>query len=163
MTDLPPVLYVHVYIPAWPEAPYSITVYAFSRRNLLVAFGFPLLSPSLSFYCLASKLIFPFLITPPLPLQRPLPCFLSAANLRNFQKLQYWPNCPLVCQKTAKPLSLRPGLQLISYFSACAAAAAARPGIYGVILELLVTAVTGDAIWEACSELFGAAATGNEF
>ena len=36
-TDLPPVLYVH----AWPEAPYFI------RRNLLVAFGLPLLSRSL--------------------------------------------------------------------------------------------------------------------
>ena len=48
MTDLPPVLYVHVHIPAWPETPYSITVSAFSRRNLLVAFGLPLLSPSFS-------------------------------------------------------------------------------------------------------------------
>ena len=57
MTDLPPVLYVHVYTRAWLEAPYYITVSAFSRRNLLVAFGLPLLSPSLSFYCLASELI----------------------------------------------------------------------------------------------------------
>ena len=84
MTDLSPVLYVHFYISARPDAPYFITVSAFSRRNLLAAFGLPLLSPSLSFYCLASKLIFPFLITPPLPFQLPLPCSLSAANLRNF-------------------------------------------------------------------------------
>ena len=34
-----PVLYVHV--PAWLEAPYSITVSALSRRSLFVAFGFP--------------------------------------------------------------------------------------------------------------------------
>ena len=47
MTNLPPVLYVHFYIPTCPEAPYSIIVSAFSRRNLLVAFGLPLPSPSL--------------------------------------------------------------------------------------------------------------------
>ena len=91
----------HVYIPPWPEALYSITVSMFSRRNLLVAFGLPLLSPSLSFYCLASKLIFRCLITPPLLLQLPLPCSLSATYLRTFQKLQYWPNYPLVFQQTA--------------------------------------------------------------
>ena len=32
------------YIHAWPEAPYFITVFAFSHRNLFVAFGIPLLS-----------------------------------------------------------------------------------------------------------------------
>ena len=80
MTDLPPVLYVH----AWPEAPYSITVFAFSRRNLLVAFWLPLLGPSLFFYCLVSKLISSFLITPLLPFQLSLPCPLSASNLRIF-------------------------------------------------------------------------------
>ena len=37
----PPVIYVH----AWPEAPYLVTVSAFSRRNPPVAFGPPLLSP----------------------------------------------------------------------------------------------------------------------
>ena len=110
MTDLPPVLYAYVYIPVWLEALYFISVSAFSRRNLLVAFGLSLLSPSLSFHCLASKLIFPFMITLPLPFQLPLPCSFSAADLRTFQKPQYWPNCPLVCQQTAQPPSLWPGL-----------------------------------------------------
>ena len=41
----PPAFYIHV----WPEAPYFITVSAFSRRNLFAAFGIPLLSPNLSF------------------------------------------------------------------------------------------------------------------
>ena len=85
MTDLHPFLYVH----AWPEAPYFITVSAFSRRNLLVAFELPLLSPSLSFYCSVSKLIFSFLITPLLRFQLPLPCSFSAATLRIFRKFQY--------------------------------------------------------------------------
>lgn len=44
MIDLPPFLYIHAH--AWPEAPYFITVSALSRRNLLAAFGLPLLSPS---------------------------------------------------------------------------------------------------------------------
>lgn len=49
MTDLPHVHYVH----AWPEGPHLITLSAFSRRNLLAVFGFPLLSPSLivEVYC----------------------------------------------------------------------------------------------------------------
>ena len=37
------------YIHAWPEAPYFIAGFAFSRRNLFVAFGIPLLSLALSF------------------------------------------------------------------------------------------------------------------
>ncbi len=37
------------YIYAWPEAPYLITVFAFSRRNLFVAFGIPLLILNFSF------------------------------------------------------------------------------------------------------------------
>ncbi len=36
------------YIHAWPKAPYFITCFAFSRRNLFVAFGIPLLSLALS-------------------------------------------------------------------------------------------------------------------
>ena len=45
MIDLPPAFYIHV----WPEAPYFITVSAFSPLNLFVTFGVPLLSPNLSF------------------------------------------------------------------------------------------------------------------
>ena len=41
MIDLPSLFYIHV----WPEAPSFITVSAFSRRNLFVTFGIPLLSP----------------------------------------------------------------------------------------------------------------------
>ncbi len=37
------------YIHAWPEDPHFITGFAFSRRNLFVAFGIPLLSLALSF------------------------------------------------------------------------------------------------------------------
>ena len=45
MIDLPPAFYIYV----WPEAPYFITVSAFSRRNLFVTFGIPLLNPNHSF------------------------------------------------------------------------------------------------------------------
>lgn len=61
----PPVIYVH----AWPEAPYLVTVSAFSRRNTLVAFGPPLLStlslPALpkTVLCLAVFLSFPTLLS----------------------------------------------------------------------------------------------------
>ncbi len=46
MIDLPPAF---IYVHAWPKAPYFITGFAFSRRNLFVAFGIPLLSLALSF------------------------------------------------------------------------------------------------------------------
>ena len=39
MTDLLSYLYVHV--PAWVKAPYSVTVYALSCRNLFVVCGSP--------------------------------------------------------------------------------------------------------------------------
>ena len=45
MIDLP-AFYIHV----WPEAPYFITIFAFSRHTLFVTFGIPFLSsPNLSF------------------------------------------------------------------------------------------------------------------
>ena len=45
MTDL--LSHLYVYTLAWLEALYSITISSVSRRNLLAAFGFPLLSSSL--------------------------------------------------------------------------------------------------------------------
>lgn len=56
------------------------------------------LESCLSIYSSVTKLIFPFLIIPSLPLQLFLFCSLPAANLRVLWKFQYWLNCPLICQ-----------------------------------------------------------------
>ena len=41
MTDLPPVLYVHVYILPWPEAPYLLAFLRFLAAIYLRPLGFP--------------------------------------------------------------------------------------------------------------------------
>lgn len=87
MTNLLSILYIH--FPAWRKALYFYTI-------SFVAFGLSLLSPSL-FYWLISKLVFLLLVISPLPFKFFLPCFILAAYLCISQKLQFWPNCPLVC------------------------------------------------------------------